>query len=204
MNKEIIPLFSIPICLFDLDINDTYQNKIEKTINNLDYRLIENGNGGCISDSVHIFNNKIFDKLNFKILECVKYFNNEVMQYKSNEFKITTSWATRCEKGQESIRHKHSNNMYSAVYYNKCSKEHSNITFYNYNYTPHGYELESETYNLFNAGNWSVIPRDKLLIVFPAYLYHQIQKNTSDNPRYSIACNLRPTGQYGIGDSIIL
>jgi len=203
IKKEILPLFSIPVCLFELDIDKTYQNKIEKIINNLDYRIIENANC-CISENVHIFKDKVFNKLSKKIKECVNYFNDEIMQYESNNFEITTSWATRCDKNQESMRHKHSNNMYSAVYYNKCKEDHSHLTFFNHQYNPHGYELRPKTDSLFNAGNWSIVPRDNLLVVFPSYLYHQIQKNVGNEPRQSIACNLRPTGQYGMSDSLII
>ena len=202
IKKEILPLFSIPISLYKLDLDKTYQNKIEKKINSLSYRIIENGQG-CISNDVHIFKNKIFDKLSKKIKECVNFYNDEVMQYESNDFEITTSWATKCDKNQESMRHKHSNNMDSAVYYNKCKKDHSHLTFFNQHYNPHGYELKPKTDVQFNAGNWSILPEDNLLVVFPSYLYHQIQKNVSDEPRFSIACNLRPTGKYGMSDSFI-
>jgi uncharacterized protein (TIGR02466 family) len=200
--KETLPLFGIPVCIFDLDIDDAYQKKIQKIITNLDYRMIQDGKG-FISTDLYLFKDKAFNKLNKQILESLNFFNEKIMQYKKNDLKITTSWATKCETRQESIRHKHSNNMYSAVYYNQCYDSHSHITFYNYNYTPHGYELEVENYNPYNAGNYSVIPRDKSLVVFPAYLYHQIQPNLSNRPRYSIACNAQPTAPYGIGDSII-
>tara|TARA_Y100000289_G_scaffold21981_1_gene21266 strand:- start:279 stop:893 length:615 start_codon:yes stop_codon:yes gene_type:complete len=203
MLREALPLFATPVCIFDLKISDSYQKKLQKILVNLDYRLIRNGKG-CISDELYLFNFKEFKILNDTILDCFHYFHENVMQYQKNKLKITTSWATKCEQRQESVRHKHTNNLYSAVYYNQCPKGHSNITFYNNNYAPTGYELECEDYNFYNSGNYSVIPRDKSLVVFPANLYHKIQPNLTDKTRYSIACNAQPTPPYGIGDSIIV
>jgi uncharacterized protein (TIGR02466 family) len=122
------------------------------------------------------------------------------MGNKKTDFKLTTSWSTKCEKNQESERHKHCNNMYSAVYYNTCDKDVSKIVFYNNNWAAHNYELEVVNYNYFNSGQWSILPKSKSLIIFPSFLYHKISKNTSDKIRYSIACNFVPVAPYGMSD----
>jgi uncharacterized protein (TIGR02466 family) len=199
----VIPLFSTPISMFDLNINDKKQNIIESLLKNIKYRSLEDSSAS-ISEDVHLFEK--YPKLKFlkqEILNCILFFNEEIMQYKKTNFKLTTSWASRCLKNQESSSHKHCNSMYSAVYYNKNNEEASNIVFNNDNWNKHNYELEVTKYNEYNSSKWYIPPKDKSLIIFPSFLYHKISKNLSNVSRYSIACNFIPVPPYGLGDNYI-
>ena len=89
MLKETLPLFGIPVCIFDLDIDDAYQKKIQKIITNLDYRMIQDGKG-FISDDLYLFKDKTFSKLNKQILESLNFFNEKIMQYKKNVKSISS------------------------------------------------------------------------------------------------------------------
>ena len=55
--------------------------------------------------------------------------------------------------------------------------------------------------NNYNAKEYLVTPQKNMLLFFPSYLWHTILNNHSDKPRYSLAFNLIPLGQYGSGDS---
>ena len=206
MSQKVIPLFASPICLFELNISKEHQDKIESILHKLEYEPADNRE--CyLSRDVYLYNNKnIYSPLTTlktKILDSINLFNEEVMSYKKTEFEITTSWATRCSFNEESGRHKHCNNMYSAVYYNKCHDNSSKIEFHNNNWSSYNYDLGVSEYNHFNSSTWSIEPRDKLLIVFPSSMYHKISKNLGPKPRYSIACNARPLPPYGYRDSYI-
>ncbi len=41
------------------------------------------------------------------------------------------------------------------------------------------------------------------LIIFPSHLYHKVLTNNSKRNRYSIACNLFPTGDVGLGERVL-
>jgi uncharacterized protein (TIGR02466 family) len=200
---KIIPLFATPICLFDLEIDNEKQNIIEDLLKNIKYIKTEDADAH-ISENLYLFKKypelKIIEQ---KITKSILLFNEQVMKNKKINFKVTTSWASKCLKNQESISHKHCNSMYSAVYYNKINKQSSDIVFYNNNWNGHNYELDVTSYNEYNSSKWSVTPRDKLLIIFPSFLYHKIAKNFSKSPRYSIACNSIPIPPYGVGDNFI-
>jgi uncharacterized protein (TIGR02466 family) len=204
LSQETLSLFSIPICLFDLNIDKEQQKTIENIIKNTEYRLTESGNA-YISEDLHLFQtHPELHFLNQQFLKYINYFNEDVLNYKKTNFKITTSWSTQCLYGQESERHKHSNSMYSGVYYNKCDIKTSEIIFYNNDWTGSNYELEVDKYNSFNATRWRIQPRDKLLIIFPSFLSHKILKNLNKKIRHSIAFNCIPVPPYGFGDSFII
>jgi uncharacterized protein (TIGR02466 family) len=200
---KIIPLFATPVCLFDLNIDNKQQTTIDRLLKTIKYRTLEDCNAS-ISKEVHLFDMQ--PKLNFlkqEILRHISFFNEEVMQHKKTNFKLTTSWASKCLKNQESTSHKHCNSMYSAVYYNKNNDQSSSIVFNNDNWNRHNYEIEVIKYNEYNSSKWFIPPKDKLLIVFPSFLYHKISKNLSNITRYSIACNFIPLPPYGIGDNYV-
>jgi|TARA_B100001094_G_scaffold272484_1_gene278331 uncharacterized protein (TIGR02466 family) len=202
-SSTVIPLFAVPIGLYTLNISQKEQNQIENKIQNLNYGPTNQSGGSNISKDLFLFKDKTFKLLKEKILKMVCVYNEEVMGYKKTNFKVTTSWATRCQKNEESERHKHCNSMYSAVYYNKCDEDISDISFYNNNWTSNNYDLETTEFNTFNSSSWSFKPKDKLLIIFPSSMYHKISKSYGEINRYSIACNFVPKPPYGYMDSFV-
>ena len=54
---------------------------------------------------------------------------------------------------------------------------------------------------MLSATSWSIKPEVKKMILFPSYLEHAILEHNEDTIRYSLAFNLYPVGEYGIGDS---
>jgi len=51
------------------------------------------------------------------------------------------------------------------------------------------------------TSNWKLNPKKNMLVFFPSYLYHKIEKNTSDEVRHSLAFNIMPDGATGKVDS---
>ena len=49
--------------------------------------------------------------------------------------------------------------------------------------------------------NWRLQPKKNMLIIFPSYLHHKIEKNTFDEVRHSLAFNVMPDGATGDVDS---
>lgn len=181
----------------DKDINTLISNcKKEKYINipkedseNVSYSSIDR----------YLFNNKKFKEIKNIILKEFNYFKDEILFYKNNDFKITTSWIARTEKNQQSNWHNHNNSFYSGVFYINVKENSGNIEFQNFENSR--FLLNSEKYNILNSRKLSITPKNKSLIFFPSELYHKITKNNSNETRLSIAFNIVPIGTIGSGDS---
>ena len=56
-------------------------------------------------------------------------------------------------------------------------------------------------FNIYNSQSWSISPKKNMIIFFPSYLYHQIEKHNSKIVRYSLAFNIMPNHTFGDADS---
>ena len=127
---------------------------------------------------------KLFtDKINF-------IFN----KFYDNKFKITTSWFTVTKPNGHGEWHKHSNSWYSGVYYFQDFT--SEISFRN----PIERDIDLVSHKI-NPLVWNFEPTKGNLILFPSYLYHLVNTNTSNKNRNSLAFNIMPIGNVGVGDS---
>ena len=109
------------------------------------------------------------------------------------KIKITTSWLTAIEPNANPTLHRHSNSWFSGVYYFQDS--YSGLEFKN----PIERDIDLKNGKL--TSNWKLNPKKNMLVFFPSYLYHKIEKNTSDEVRHSLAFNIMPDGATGKVDS---
>lgn len=147
----------------------------------------------------YIFKSKEFKSLGNRILKEFAEFKNKKLFYTKNDFVFTTSWATRSKPGQSSEYHNHSNAMWSGVFYANTEQNAGDIIFNKFN--QRGIHIESSEYDLINSEVFNLYTKNKMLIFFPSHMFHRIAKNNSKITRYSIACNLMPTGTLFRGDS---
>lgn len=89
--------------------------------------------------------------------------------------------------------HNHPNRLFSAVYYVQAADMCGDLIFMN----PNKLVCQNISddciteYNFYNATHWRVRPEKNLLIIFPSWLEHYVDKNMSDTDRISIAFNSR-------------
>ena len=195
-NQNIIPLFPHVICassvegdLSSLDVIKTYE--YEST----------NNNGSMIYNDF-----TLLDKFPFVKNKLTKNVNEFVSQLYDRQvsFKMTTSWATKCQKGQGSDFHNHKNCMYSAVLYLDDVAEGGELRISSEGLTPSSFMMKrSESPNAFNSDLFYIKPERNLMVIFPSYLMHKIGLHTEDKPRYSIAMNFFPDCDIGENDSLL-
>ena len=130
--------------------------------------------------------------------EMKKLFTNISLQILKEvtgveKIKITTSWLTAIEPNANPTLHRHSNSWFSGVYYFQDS--YSGLEFKN----PIDRDIDLKNGKL--TGNWRLNPKKNMLVFFPSYLYHKIEKNTFDEVRHSLAFNIMPDGTTGKVDS---
>ena len=127
-------------------------------------------------------------------------FKKIPLEYK-NDFKITTSWCTRMDKGLYSQYHNHKNTFWSGVFYPEDSS--GSIEFKNPCMSLTSFLLTPNDYNAYNGNGMNISPRKNMVVFFPSYLEHRVSSHDDEKPRHSLAFNMVPIGDYGDGDSSI-
>jgi hypothetical protein len=193
---ELTLLFSKLLETEMLKLSDDQYNKIKNLYNKTHFKIADS-NGCEISLNHKILNDKNLIFLKKIVLNSFLNFNKKYLKY-NNNFKITTSWFTHTKKDNSSEYHNHTNSFFSGVFY--FSENCSPIKFINFNKN-NSFGLEPIEYNIFNSTSWSISPAKGTLLLFPSELHHCITR--SYNNRESLAFNIVPYGEYGMGDSIV-
>ena len=199
---EILPLFSKVVCVKQTNINC---ENILKTINE---KTSVSGISNQITKkylTLASINKKVLDQSKYKNLkkEIMKefyYYAHGVLNYKNNKFKMTTSWFTKSDAGQESNYHNHNNCMFSGCLYLKINDNSGGINFNNYeNFR---FQLIATKYDMLNARDYTIKPQTGTIVFFPGEMHHRILQNESNEERVSLAFNFLPVGNIGgDGDS---
>lgn len=106
------------------------------------------------------------------------------------EFEVTACWATVLSRGAEHKAHYHPNNFLSGVYYLRTQPGADTINFHDpRNQTgiirPPVVALTSE-----NTDQVVVRVSEGTLLIFPSYLRHSVNANSSEDERISISFNI--------------
>ena len=191
---DIVPLFSKPVYLKELDLD------VKKIISIAEKEIYQKcqtdyvDNISSQSSNLYVLEDKKLQFLKDAMMKEFNAFASNVMHF-SNKFEITTSWFTKMEKGQTSNDHNHNNCMFSGIFYLQVDENTGDIHFQTYD--TRRYWIDIEEYNIFNSVDYGFKPNNNTLILFPAEMFHRVQKNESDITRYSLAFNIVPVGLLG-------
>jgi uncharacterized protein (TIGR02466 family) len=112
---------------------------------------------------------------------------------------ISNMWINVNEKNNYNVSHVHPGSILSGVIWIKCPDNCGVLGFENPNYFAHASLIKSvdkeirEGTNFFD--NYSIVPEDGKMLLFPSNLRHSVEPNLSDEDRISIAFNL--TANFG-------
>lgn len=193
----VVNLFSSSVTVFEPSENLLSLNKVKK----YEYvpTEVEDSNECYISKNKSIMDD--FPKEKKIICNYFDILKNNILCHEDTDFIMTRSWATKTVKGSYSQYHKHSNNYYSGVlYFDNYDENSAPIEFENPLNVFNNFQIKVSKTNYHNAKKSKIFVTNKL-IFFPAYLQHRIGRHQSDTPRYSIAFNFHPCGNYGSGDN---
>jgi uncharacterized protein (TIGR02466 family) len=135
------------------------------------------------------------------ILDYFNKFKNDILKLETN-FEISSSWATRVDQNGYCQYHDHRNSYYSGVLYLDNVVNGGELQFRN-PIPGTGFLLTPTEWNTFNYEVFYLTPEKHLLLFFPSYLQHRINKYNGIDSRYSIAMNFVPVGKFGRGDSVV-
>jgi len=106
------------------------------------------------------------------------------------EVTLSNMWAIINKKGAMNHKHHHSNSDLSAAYYVTAKEGCGDIIFYDPRPGKVYKHPLSIKPNLLNADNNGVTPEPGMLVLFPSYLEHSVNPNTSDHERIVISFNI--------------
>jgi len=193
-----IPLFSLPLFIYKLDIKEDLALKFSKEkIIKPSHDEAPNGSGAnLMTTDLNVL--RKYKALKKEIDKAILITLKDILKLQNTKYRICNSWLTKTKPRQFSTSHSHKNSWLSGVYYPKGNPNFS-IKFYNDQSPP--FFIPPTEYNIYNSSEWSVFPQDNYLILFHSQLRHKIIPNQADTDRFSLAFNILPKGKIGLGDT---
>ena len=188
-----IQLFGIPI----------YQGKIKipkKTIDKIKkekYELFSGYDGYYTKSNVFILDQ--YKELKKQIENEKNKFIYEDLKVQTDiDFRMINSWFVKHKPTNYSAIHQHINSFISGIVYLEVGPERGNITFYKdsmwRNIFPDTFKVGVNSYNEINSSNWTFVPENGDIFLFPSFLQHGVSVNRTNKDRYSCAFNFYPQG----------
>ena len=192
---KVYKLFPTPVFHYRLENYEELNKELEKYILDLKKKdktgQLKSNRGGWHSPFFDLKNEipmKFFNKMK-NFLE--KIITNEMgWEYIPNNVKITSMWSIINKKGDFNIQHNHPNAYLSAAYYVKCPVNSGNINFHEGSEAKLIRHPNIKKFTEMSAMKTSLAPKEGDLFVFPAYFYHDVGENLSNEDRIVISFNL--------------
>jgi uncharacterized protein (TIGR02466 family) len=195
VHYEVHPLFPKPLYKSKIDVG-LDDEAIDFIINQEMYENPSN----AISINKNLLESPLLEKLNESIHLHLNIFLKEIMGAIDCEAYITQSWSLINMPGQGMHEHSHSNSLISGSYYfTDMPEPGADMVFNRYtgNQSRLKLNLDEEKTSYYNMMNMNVQMEKNDLFLFPSDVSHSIEKNSSNQPRYSIAFNSFVKGQLG-------
>lgn len=133
-----------------------------------------------------------------ELLELKEFILNKLNATNSlsgidDKIEIDHSWFSINKQGGYHEEHNHLPSIWSGVYYVKADNNDANITFVNKNLTDTGwpYMSNKDSSNSIVSQQTSCSVSSGILLIFPGYLRHKVEQQTTDNERIAISFNTR-------------
>ncbi len=102
---------------------------------------------------------------------------------------ITWLWASIQFKGGFHVKHFHGGCLFSGTYYIDVPDNAGNIRFYDPKEAARMAEPRPDTRNRMNVLELNVKPENGKIVIFPAYLQHDVKVHLQEKPRFSVSFN---------------
>ena len=111
-------------------------------------------------------------------------------EYFPNKQRIVAMWAIINKKNSYNVMHNHQNCYLSSAYYVKKPKNSGDITFFDPNEAKTYRFPEKERNTNYSTQTITIKPEEGDLLIFPSYLYHAVEINSSNEDRVVISFNI--------------
>ena len=132
---------------------------------------------------------------------CENYVRKYLTVKDSAKFYLQNSWCNIHGPNERSQIHYHGNSLLSGVYYPILPKNSGDIAFHKVgiytNIFHQSIRFEYDEHNNITAEQYVVELEEGAIVIFPSHLEHSVQKNLSNENRYSLAFNFYVRGKFG-------
>ncbi len=187
-------LWPVPLYQSKIKTKDEWKEKIV----NLKYNRTHVGNSDISDDR------NILDKMPDLKSEIEIHTQNYIRKYlnikKDLDFYMLNSWVNIHHPNDWSQMHNHGNSLISGVYYPIFPKDSGGIQFHRcnrINLFDQCILMEYDEDTIVNAARYQIDVSEDLIILFPSHLEHSVNKNMSNQGRYSLAFNYYVRGKFG-------
>ena len=186
--------FSTPVWASKIEnYNDTNEE-----IYNYIKKLQSEDEKGIVKSNIKGWHSKDFDMKADQPKNLIKMLSpkiNNVLtdmdwDIKSQIVKISSMWAIINRGGAANAKHHHGNSDISAAYYVRAPKNCGNIVFHDPRPAPVFSHPRANNPNSLNAMINSITPVEGGLVLFPSYLEHSVDPNSSGDERMVISFNI--------------
>lgn len=188
--------FSTPIFYHQLEYDefDNVQAQIAPAIEKIKKSDLSNPWGDTVETSFKYNTNSNFivdhnlSLLEDLVLRCADSYLNQCTESDNLNIGIKQSWINLSNKNQFQFEHQHlapfSTVVMSGVYYFQTNEHDGDTTFL----SPNPYQ--SAGFSIFGEHKVTYKPQVGKLVLFPSWLRHRVEPNTTDDERISITVNL--------------
>ena len=188
-------LWPIPVYEADIPVKQEWKDAVV----NLEYERTHINNSDISKDRY------ILDNISDLRREIENHCENFVRKYltvKDNaNFYLQNSWCNIHEPNEHSQIHYHGSSLLSGVYYPILPDNSGHIAFHkNGIYTNifhQSIRFEYDEHNNLTAEKYVLNLKEGTIVIFPSHLEHSVEKNNSNEKRYSIAFNFYVRGKFG-------
>lgn len=190
------PLFPKPIGFVEIDKDFT---KKVLSIYTKDKDAVQNRGFNFSSREKYVLENKELNDIKTELeIKTNKYFQKVFEPSSDVSLYITQSWLNWTENEQEHHTHTHTNSFISGVYYISTSDD-DKIRFEEETWGP--FDVPTNKFNMYNSKSWMYPVKENMLILFPSFLTHRVDKLTKKHTRISLAFNTFFKGTLGDYDN---
>ena len=111
-------------------------------------------------------------------------------EYLPNKQRIVAMWAIINKKNSYNVMHNHQNCYLSSAYYVKKPQNSGDITFFDPTEAKTYRFPEKERNTNYSTQTVTIKPEEGDLLIFPSYLYHAVEINSSNEDRVVISFNI--------------
>lgn len=185
-DNSISHLFSTPVAIKKLNIPIS---KLRKACIEKKGGRIQSNAGGYHSETLDIHTEpfkSLFDIIHKEVSEYAFNF----LEAKKVEY--DNSWYMVNRPYSYNLKHDHPYASISGVFYVTKPKNSGDIVFHNPHRVQHFLPNDSvEKFNNYNAGKYFFHAKEKDLLIFPAWLEHEVTQNLSKKNRIAISFNYK-------------
>ncbi len=194
-NYKIYKVFPSPVFHYEIEdyqkLNIELKNYILELKKNNKEGINKSNQGGWHSSNFDLENDKLVKQFASIFTNYIKKAVEEIgWNYDPERTIIEAMWSVVNKKESFNIQHNHPNAFLSAAYYVQFPKNSGNIKFFEPREQKNIRYPKIKKFTEISAPIVEVNPKEGDLLIFPAYLYHAVNKNLAEEDRIIVSFNV--------------